>query len=53
MGIFSVIAKVYRGYPQADGTPAEIELLVDTGATFSVVPRNVLARLGVQPMEQR
>ena len=53
MGILTVMVKVYHGYPQADGAPAEVELLVDTGATFSVVPRGVLSRLGVQPVERR
>ena len=53
MGIFSVRAKVYRGFPQADGSPTDVDLLVDTGATFSVLPREVLVRAGVTPVEQR
>jgi len=53
MGVFSVVAKVYRGFPEADGTPADVELLVDTGATFSVIPRDILTRLGIQAAERR
>ena len=53
MGIFSVPAKVYRGFPGSDGAPAEIELMVDTGATFSVVPQDLLVRTGVKAIQQR
>ena len=32
----------------------KVELLVDSGAVYSVVPRNILERLGIQPhAEQR
>jgi predicted aspartyl protease len=53
MGIFRVPAKVYRGFPGTDGAPAEVELLVDTGATFSVLPRDLLTRTGVKAVQQR
>jgi len=53
MGIFTVPAKVYTGFPNGERAPAELELLVDTGATFSVVPREVLLRVGVKPVEKR
>ena len=53
MGIFSIAAKVYRGFPESDGAPTDVELLVDTGATFSVVPRDILLRAGVRAVEKR
>ena len=53
MGIFSVRAKLYRGVPPTDGVPLELDLLVDTGATFTVVPRSLLAQLAVEAVEQR
>lgn len=33
--------------------PEEVELVVDTGATLSVIPRPILARLGVAPLAKR
>lgn len=50
MGTFQVTIEV--------GNPIElhferIEALVDTGATYLVVPRNVLTTLGVRPIERR
>jgi predicted aspartyl protease len=53
MGIFSVAVKLYRGLPPSDGVPVEAQLMVDTGATFTVVPRAVLTKLGVSPVEKR
>lgn len=53
MGVFSVSAKVYKGFPGADGAPAEVDLMVDTGATFSVIPRELLVRTGVKAVQQR
>lgn len=53
MGIFAVPVKVYKGFPGADGSPSEVELMVDTGATFSVIAKDVLARLGVKAVQQR
>ena len=49
MGIFSVPLEV--GDPE--GSRFErIEALVDTGATFSIVPASILHRLGVEPHER-
>ena len=46
MGIFSVPVEV--GDPE--GSRFErVEALVDTGATFTIVPAHVLHRLGVEP----
>ena len=48
MGIFSVPVEV--GDPE--GSRFErIEALVDTGATFTIVPAPILYRLGVEPRE--
>ncbi len=44
MGETRVKFKVYG----ADGKVAELEAVVDTGATFSKVPRSVVAALGLQ-----
>ena len=35
-----------------DGRRETLDALVDTGATFTTVPRETLARLGVQPRRQ-
>ena len=49
MGIFPVPIEI--GSP--DGSSYEtVEALVDTGASFSTVPRGVLERLGVTPHDQ-
>ncbi|MGH9803541.1 MAG: aspartyl protease [Candidatus Acidiferrales bacterium] len=53
MGVFSVRAKLYRGVPSTDGLPLETDLLVDTGATFTVIPRPLLAQLDVEAVEHR
>ncbi len=53
MGIFSVSAKLLREFPHGDGAPTAIDLMVDTGATFSIIPAELLARLGVKPVEER
>jgi clan AA aspartic protease len=37
---------------RTDLTPIEIEVLVDTGAIYSVVPASVLEGLGIQPLER-
>ena len=39
--------------PQQPGLEERIELLVDTGAMLSVVPRRVLEGLGVRPIGRR
>lgn len=53
MGIFTVRAKLYAGFPQAGGKPSDVEWLLNTGATFTVIPREMLNRLGVSPVETR
>ncbi len=53
MGIFSVAAKIYTGFPDGARAPAEVDLLVDTGATFSVIPRAILTRADVKAVEER
>lgn len=37
----------------ADGPFEEIDVLVDTGSTYTWAPRPILERLGIQPSEQR
>ena len=49
MGIFSVRVEV--GDPE--GSRFErVEALVDTGATFTILPASILHRLGVEPHER-
>ncbi len=47
MGPFSVSVTV--GDPADPGRSAAVELLVDTGATISFVPAEVLTGIGIQP----
>ena len=49
MGIFSVRLDI--GDPQGESWET-IEALVDTGASYTVVPAEILHRLGVEPTEQ-
>lgn len=50
MGTFRYSMEVGR----SDTGPFEqVEAVVDPGATFSLFPRSLLARLGVSPVEQR
>lgn len=45
--------KVQIGNPERpDLTPVEIELLVDTGAIYSVVPSSILEALAIRPLER-
>lgn len=53
MGIFTVPVKLLRQFPHGDGAPTMVELMVDTGATFTIVPSDLLTRLGVEPIEER
>jgi clan AA aspartic protease len=46
MGTFSVSVKISD---QSQQSFEEVEALVDTGATNTVVPADVLVRLGIQP----
>ena len=49
MGTFTVQIQV--GDPQSQNF-VEVEALVDTGATHMVLPRSLLASLGVRPIER-
>ena len=49
MGHFRVIVRVAKG---AGERFESIETLVDTGATYTWIPRDVLQRLGVPPEEE-
>lgn len=51
MGQFSV--RVTVTHPTDPARLAEVELLVDTGATLSWVPREVVERLGVPRLRRR
>ena len=46
MGTFTVRARVWN--PHNPGRVIEVELLVDTGATYTVLPSSVLKELGVE-----
>jgi predicted aspartyl protease len=51
MGFLRVKAGLYN--PAQPDKMVEVEALVDTGATYSVVRRDVLEQLGVRPLERR
>jgi clan AA aspartic protease len=51
MGQFSVRATI--AHPTDPGRQAEVELLVDTGATLSWVPREIVERLGSPRLRRR
>ncbi len=44
------VLKVEVGNPSAPERAEEIEFLVDSGAIYSVVPSQILARLGIKPI---
>ena len=48
MGLFSVPIEV--GNPEGEDFQ-QVEALVDTGATFTIVPASILHRLGVAPQK--
>ncbi len=48
MGIFSVPIQIVG----PTGRTVEVEAIVDTGATRTLVPRTILVGLGVEPLEQ-
>ena len=50
MGLFDV--KVKLATFSASGWTEEVSLLVDTGATLSWIPREILERLGVAPVSR-
>ena len=48
MGVFKVKATVWN--PAKPGNRTLLELLVDTGATYTVIPTSVLKSLDVEPI---
>ena len=50
MGTFSVDLWVGNLFT---GAGTSVEALVDSGATYSMIPRSVLAELGIEPVETR
>jgi clan AA aspartic protease len=50
MGLTSVKVEISNIYKPSQAQ--EIELLVDSGATFSMVPRELLERLDILPVEK-
>jgi len=48
MGVFKVKAAVWN--PAKPGNRTLLELLVDTGATYTVIPASVLKSLNVEPI---
>lgn len=51
MGLFAV--RVTIAHPSEPARSAEVELCVDTGATLSWVPREVIEKLAVPRLERR
>lgn len=51
MGIFRVIVKVFNLREEKEAE--ELEVVVDTGATYPVIPRTVAEELGIQVEETR
>jgi aspartyl protease family protein len=51
MGFVHVPVKLFA--PDNGRGPVEIEMLVDTGAIFTLIPRPVLEQLGVRPSGKR
>jgi len=47
VGVFRVRARVWN--PDDPSRCIEVELLVDTGATYTLLPSNLLEELGVKP----
>ena len=50
MGVFKVKARVWN--PSDRNKMASVELLVDTGATYSVLPASLLEELGIKPIRR-
>ncbi len=51
MGIFEVKTKVWRvGEPKS---ARELNLVVDTGATYTTLPASLLKEMGVRPLRKR
>lgn len=51
MGTFSVTAEIFASDPARP--PETIALMVDTGATYTCLPRLLLEHLGYQPVGRR
>ncbi|MFQ5839017.1 MAG: retroviral-like aspartic protease family protein [Thermoplasmata archaeon] len=51
MGVFKVRVKVFN--LQHAETGQEVEMVVDTGATYPVIPRTLAEELGIQVTERR
>jgi len=51
MGFVKIRAKVWNIYDP--DRVREVEMIVDTGALYSVLPRSLLEELGVNPVEKR
>src|SRR5438477_7252564 len=51
MGITYVKVELYN--PRRDGEAVARDFLVDSGATYSVVPENTLAALGIEPQRRQ
>jgi len=50
MGIFKVHARIWN--PKDESKGIAVDLLVDTGATYTVVPEGVLKGLGIIPLRR-
>ena len=48
MGVFRVKARIWNPFKPENAT--EVELIVDPGATYTVLPANVLEGLGIKAM---
>jgi len=50
MGVFSVRVRLL---PNARGrVPRELEMVVDTGASYTVIPRSIAEELGIRPVRR-
>ena len=47
------VLKVEVGNPANPEVTEEVELLVDSGAIYSVIPTPILERLGIQPLAEQ
>jgi clan AA aspartic protease len=50
MGLFKQAIRIVDG---SGGTAAEVEAWVDTGSTYSWLPRSLFTQLGIEPTEER
>lgn len=49
----TLIVRVHISNPSDGEKPIEQEMIVDTGAYMSVLPRDVLTKLGIRPVTRR